>query len=244
MADWLQIIDKLTSIDDILRDIKKILEEMRAAPPALPAEVDKPVHAYIFELDALFRWLEHIGAVQPTIVEVPITVEKGEKGYADLWLPEGVACIERHFEIHFPYTKGIRYGWRVDDLTRYTVPMHYFIPNRAGVEENIFGRYWIKWRMLRFEYEAYESGTITIRAWARLVKHEILDRFLEYAKPLAEKLGLKLPPPRPTPQATSSELVRECKICGARLLKTADGKLVREGRWARVYSDHECPVFR
>jgi hypothetical protein len=206
-------------------------------------KVELPAYYYGFFLDALFRWLEHAGVVTPFLVEVPITVSAGEKSYGDLWLPPRIACIERVFEIHFPTSKGIRYGWMVDSVETFTVPMHYFIPNKGYVEESVFGRYWIKYYFLRFHYEAIDSGTIIVRAWARLIKHDDLDKLMELLSPLAELFQVRYPPRRSPPAVTGSKLIKRCPVCGAELYEV-DGRLVRKGSWGKVsYSDHICPVF-
>jgi hypothetical protein len=206
--------------------------------------VELPPHHYMFYLAELFRWLEHIGVVTPSLVEVPVTVSAGEKGYLDLWLPHNTACIEREFEVYFPYTMGLRYGWMVDSVTDYTVPMHFFIPNQGSVERSVFGKHWVKWYFLRFAYEAAESGTIVVRAWARLLSHDKLMELLELSKPLAAMFRVAWPPKRVRPSPTASEVVRVCPACGAKLLRTKDGRLVRVGEWGRSYTDHECQVFR
>lgn len=208
-----------------------------------PAKVELPAYYYCFFIDSLFRWLEHVGAVTPTIVEVPISVSAGDKGYIDLWLPPRTACIERVFEITFPTSKGIRYGWMVDSTGEWTVPVHYFIPNKGYVEESIFGKYWIKWWFLRFYYEATDSGQIIVRAWARLIDHDRLEKLLSLMKPLADMLGIKFPPKRTVPAVSASQLLKKCPICGAELLRKDDGTIVRIGKWGRSYTDHKCEVF-
>ncbi len=214
-------------------EIAKIIQKVRLEP-----------YHYIFHIDTLFRWLEHIGVVTPTIVEVPITVSAGESGYVDLWLPSKKACIERVFELHFPTSKGIRYGWMVDSTTDWTVPMHYFMPNKGYVEESIFGHYWIKYYFLRFHYQAIDSGQIIVRAWARLIKHDDLERLLELASPLAKMFGVEYPKRRLMPSVSSSELIKECPICKAKLYRLPDGRLYRKGEWGKSYLDHDCQIFR
>jgi len=205
--------------------------------------LELPPHHYVFYLTELFRWLEHIGVITPTLVEVPVTVNAGEKGFLDLWLPQNIACVEREFEVYFPYTMGLRYGWMVDTVTDFTVPIHLFVPNSGSVERSVFGKYWIKWFFLRFAYEALESGTIVVRAWARFLTHDKLMELLELSKPLATMFRVTWPPKRTKPSVTASELVKECPICGAKLLRKEDGTLVRIGQWGKSYSDHSCPVF-
>jgi hypothetical protein len=129
-----------------------------------------------------------------------------------------------------------------NSTTDWTVPMHYFIPNKGYVEESVFGKYWIKWYFLRFHFEAFDSGTIVVRAWARLIDHKKLDKLLEIAAPLAEMFEVTYPPPRVTPAVGGSKLIKECPICHAKLYEE-DGKLIRVGSWGRSYSDHICPVF-
>lgn len=216
----------------------------RPAPAPVPLSVRLEPFHYAFYIDSLFRWLEHVGVVTPTIVEVPITVSAGEKGYLDLWLPPNTSCIERCFELHFPTSMGLRYGWMVDSVTDWTVPMHYFIPNKGYVEESVFGKHWIKWYFLRFHYEAIEAGRIVVRAWARLISHEDLKRLLELASPLAEMFRVRYPLRRERPLVSYSELVRECPVCKAKLYRLSDGRLVRRGEWGRSYTDHECLVMR
>ena len=236
------LIDKLDELTASLSDLVKRLRVM-AAPSSVPAAAGLPAYHYGFFIEDLFRWLEHAGLVYPTIVEAPITVSAGERGYADLWLPPGIACVERVFELTFTETKGLRFGWMVDSTTDWTVPMHYFIPNKGQVEESVFGRHWIKWHFLRFHYHALRDGQIVIRAWARLVKHDDLDRLIEIMSPLAEMFQVKYPAPRPTPVVTGSKLVKRCKACGAELYEE-DGKPYRKGEWGRSYADHECEVFK
>jgi hypothetical protein len=130
----------------------------------------------------------------------------------------------------------------VDSTDTFTVPMHYFIPNKGYVEESVFGRYWIKYYFLRFHYEAMDSGTIIVRAWARLIKHDDLDKLMALLSPLAELFQVRYPPRRSPPSVTGSKLIKRCPICGAELYEV-DGKLVRKGSWGRAYSDHACPVF-
>jgi hypothetical protein len=199
------------------------------------------VSKLLYQVDVFWRWLEHIGVVDEVLIEVRIPVSAGESGYADLWLPPGLACGEREFEIYFPVSQGIRYGWMVDSTTEYTVEPHLFIPNSGYVERWSFGRHWVKWWMLRFTYEAYETGTIVIRAAAKLVKHDDMTRFLELMEPLARALGLTIPPKRAKPVVAYSKVIKECPVCGAKLLKV-DDKIVRVGTWGRVPS-HKCPVF-
>lgn len=211
--------------------------------------VELPLYHYTFHIDTLFRWLEHFGLIEPNLVEVNFTVSAGEKGFVDLWLPWGKACVERYFEVYFPYIRGIKYGWMVDRTDIYTVPMHYFVPNSGSVEHNIFGRYWVKWWFLRFHYEAYENGTITIRAWARLIDHENAVKLLEISEKLYRRFKFKVVIPetarRPTtpPYITYSEVVKQCPICGAKLIKK-NGYVIRVGQWGKNYSDHDCPVFK
>ncbi|MCR8463646.1 MAG: hypothetical protein NDP16_05845 [Crenarchaeota archaeon] len=220
-----------------MREVEKLIEKIQTVRL-------EPYH-YLFYIDTLFRWLEHIGVVKPTIVEAPLSVSAGEKGYVDLWLPPNIACIERNFELHFPTSKGLRYGWMVDSTTDFTVPMHYFIPNKGSyVEESIFGHYWIKYYFLRFHYEAIDSGQIIIRAWARLISHDDLKTLFELTKPLAEMFGVRYPPQREKPHVTSSELIKECPICGAKLYRLSDGKLLRKVNWGISYTDHDCLVMR
>ena len=223
-------------------ELKGRIEELSAVRLE-PPRLELPPYHYGFYIDTLFRWLEHAGVITPTIVEVPITVSAGQTGYGDLWLPSGIACVERCFEITFPTSKGIKYGWKVDSTTEWTVPMHYFIPNKGYMEESVFGKYWVKWYFLRFHFEAIDSGQIVVRAWARLIKHENLDKIMELMSPLAEMFKVRYPPPRVTPTVTGSEVIKVCPVCKARLLRTADGRLVREGEWGRSYSDHACEVF-
>ena len=255
-SKWWEIIDKFTRIDELLEIAIRLLDrtnrlleglylaEGKTPPLEVGAiRVELPPYNYLFYIDTLFRWLEHAGVVTPVIVEAPITVNAGDKGYADLWLPPNIACIERVFEVYFPTCKGIKYGWAVDSTSDYTVPMHYFIPNKGYVEESVFGKYWIKWYFLRFYYEAYDSGTIVVRAWARLISHDNLERMLKDAEPLAELLNVKFPPPRPVPTVTASELIKKCPICRAEMLRKDDGTIVRIGKWGRSYTDHKCEVF-
>lgn len=238
-------------ISELESEIKRLREELIALKALKPTaegvpvikEVElKPYH-YAFYIDTLFRWLEHAGAITPTIVEAPITVSAGESGYVDLHLHKDIACIERTFELHFPTSKGLRYGWMVDSTTDWTVPMHYFIPNKGYVEESIFGHYWVKYYFLRFHYQAIDGGQIIIRAWARLIKHEDLQRLLDIASPLAEMFHVKYPLPRATPLVSSSELIKECPVCKAKLYRLPDGRLYRKGEWARTYTSHDCTVF-
>jgi len=229
-------------LERVVSALEELVEAYKTAPPPLPGQVSLPAYHYAFYIDALFRWLEHAGVIVPTIVEVPITVTAGQSGYGDLWLPTGIACVERVFEIHFPTSRGIKYGWKVDSTTEWTVPMHYFIPNKGYVEESVFGKYWIKWYFLRFHFEAIDSGTIVIRAWARLIDHKKLDKLLEIAAPLAEMFEVTYPPPRATPAVGGSRLIKECPICHAKLYEE-DGKLIRVGSWGTCYSSHKCEVF-
>jgi len=209
----------------------------------LTGRIVLPPHHYAFYLEQLLRWLEHAGVIEPTIVEIPITVSAGAVGYADFWLPKGIACIERVFELSFPTSKGLKFGWMVDSTTNWTVSKHYFIPNKGYMEESIFGKYWIKWYFLRFHYEAIDPGQITVRAWARLITHKQLDKLFEIAKPIAEMFQVKYPPPKATPPTSSSTEIKECKVCGAKMFKV-DEKIVRRGEWGKCYSDHDCEVFR
>lgn len=231
----------VSGVEEKLDYVKEILEAVRPEL-AEPRAVDLKPHYYVFYLDELIRWLEHAGVVSPALVELSITLEAGSKGYVDLWLPRDTACIGRTYELHFPTSKGLRYGWMVDSTLEFTVPMHYFIPNKGYVEESVFGRYWIKWYFLRFHYEALEPGQVIIRAWAKLIKHSDLDRLLTLMDPLAEVLQIKLPTSRAVPLPTASEVVKECKACGAKMLRS-DDKIVRVGQWGRNYTDHECEVF-
>jgi intein/homing endonuclease len=150
-------------------------------------------------------------------------------------------CGEREFEIYFPTSEGIKYGWLVDSTTEYTLDPHYFIPNSGYVERWTFGRYWVKWWMLRFTYEAYSSGTITIRAAAKLTSHENMLRFLKYMEPLAKALGITIPLKRPKPMVVYSQVIAECPICRAKLLRK-DDQIVRVGTWGQVPS-HKCPIL-
>ena len=232
----------LEKLDSIAKSIEELQKKLRAREAERLGVVELRPYHYVFYIDTLFRWLEHVGVIVPTIVEAPITLGAGAKGYADLWLPGGIACVERTFELFFPTSRGLKYGWMVDSTTEFTVPMHHFIPNKGYVEESVFGKYWIKWYFLRFHFEAIEPGQIVIRAWARLIKHRDLEKLLELASPLAEMFEVSYPPPRVTPLVTGSETIKECKICGAKLLKV-DDKTVRVGTWGRNYTDHECEVF-
>jgi len=208
----------------------------------LPLEVELPPHYYALYLDILSRWLEYTGLVKPKLTEASATVSAGKTGYVDFWLPKDTACIGRVFELYFPTSRGIKFGWLVD--ARWAVPMHYFIPNRTYVEEGIFGRYWIKWYFLRLRYEAVDAGTMTVRTWSMLIDHDDLDMLLKLAEPLVAKFGVTMPPLPVVPfsPTSSSILIRRCPACKAELLEE-NGKVVRVAEWGRSYSDHACTVF-
>ena len=245
LAKLENIVEVVTETKAELSDAVILLEQLKAAKPeAVEAGVVelKPYH-YIFYIDTLLRWLEHIGIVTPTLIEIPITVDAGASGYVDFWLPKETACIERMYELYFPTSKGLKYGWMVDSTTEWAVPKHYFIPNKSYTEESIFGKYWIKWYFLRFHYEAIDPGQIVIRTWARLIKHRDLDKLLRLASPLAEMFEVIYPPPRVTPLVSSSELIKECRVCRAKMLRE-DDKIIRVGQWGRRFTDHRCEVFR
>jgi len=248
-----RFLDLFSRVDDLLEVLarqidysNRILEGLVLAlgkpiPEVKAVRVELPAYNYVFYLDSIFRWLEHAKIILPTIVEVPLTVSAGESGYCDLWLPENIACVERCFEVFFPSSRGLKYGWMVDSKTDYTVPKHLFIPNRGYVEESVFGKYWIKWYFLRFHYEAIDAGQIIVRAWARLIRHDLLEKLLDLAAPIAEMFELEFPAKREKPSG-SSPVVKKCSVCGAEIVKV-DDKLIRRGVWGRSYTDHSCEVF-
>jgi len=227
---------EVEEVEEAVEERVRLLEVLEEVGVRLP-----PWH-YLYEVERFWVWLEHIGVVDEVLVESRIPVSAGEVGYVDLWLPEGFACGEREFEVYFPTSEGIRYGWMVDSTRAYTVDPHRFIPNSGYVERWPFGRYWVKWWLLRFHYEAYASGTITVRAAAKLLSHGDMSRFLELMEPLARALGVVVPVRREGPFVSYSEVVGECGVCGALLLRV-DGKVVRVGRWGRI-PPHKCTVFR
>jgi len=207
-------------------------------------EVKLPKWHYLFLLDELLKWLAHVGIITPKLVELRASVSAGDTGYIDLWLPGEVGCMGRFYEVYFPHSEGIKYGWMVDSGTEYTVAAHYFIPNSSYVERGVFGERWVKWWVLRFTYEAYEAGTITVRSWSQRVNHETLIALLGVLSPLLVELGFAMVVvPRKRPILSYSEALRECPLCGAKLLE-ANGKVIRVGEWGKSYSDHPCEVFK
>ena len=190
-------------------------------------------------------------SVEKIPIEIKFTVRRGEYGIVNLYLPPNKVCVTRHYQVYFPNVRKLRYGWKIDSLTKWSVPMHYYVPNTDFGEIQIFGKNLIKWRFLRFEYEALESGTVKIRTEVELIDYSDLAKFLE-EKLRQSKLAkiikeIQVKPPLIEKPVIHGEKVIECTHCGAKMYREIDEKgreiVIRIGEWGRNYSDHQCQVF-
>ena len=216
-----QVIDYLTSIDDILRGLREelreslgrlegVLREVAARlerlhvapppPPAPPSEggVRQPLEVKVIEPVPVvtLRELYDNYRWQKPDMEVPISLQfnvpAGYRGTIEVPMPEGLYCIQRFFrENGDPWIK-----WRasIDVPENEAIPLH-----NVYNQELEFATFWVKRDKIIIEYENEDDtkpAFFQILVNALFVKGRWWD---EYYEPLISRHSrAALPPPPET----------------------------------------------